>query len=121
MPKSVVLPCKTPAARIHLLGGVSGWGFNGGEASETVSMIVRLHYSDGKTEDHPLKDGVHFADYIRQVDVPESKLAFRLRGQQIRSLAIEPKRTDPIDTIEFVKGEDRTAPIVMAVTVERPD
>ena len=58
----------------------------------TVSMIVRLHYADGKTEDHALKNGVHFADYIRQVDVPGSKFAFALRGQQIRYLAVTPKR-----------------------------
>ncbi len=42
-------------------------------------MIVRLTYDDGKTEDHELKNGVHFADYIRRVDVPESKFAFALR------------------------------------------
>ncbi len=52
------------------------------------------------------------------VDVPESKLAFRLRGQQIRYLAIEPKRADTIGSVELVKGPDATAPVVMAVTVE---
>ena len=31
MPKSVSLPCNTPAKAIHLLGGVSGWGFPTGE------------------------------------------------------------------------------------------
>ena len=45
-----------------------------------VSMIVRLHYADGKTEDHELKNGVHFADYIRRVDVPECEFAFALRA-----------------------------------------
>ena len=64
MPKSVSLPCNTPAKAIHLLSGVSGWGFPYGREG-TVSMIVRLHYEDGKTEDHELKNGVHFADYIR--------------------------------------------------------
>jgi len=81
-------------------------------------MIVRLHYADGKKEDHELKDGVHFADYIRRVDVPESKLAFALRGQQVRYLAITPGRDELIKEIEFVKGPDATAPIVIAVTVE---
>ena len=84
-------------------------------------MIVRLHYADGSTEDHELKNGVHFADYIRVVNVPESKLAFRLRGQQIRYLAIEPKRADVIENVELVKGPDATAPIVMAVTVQTTD
>jgi putative membrane-bound dehydrogenase-like protein len=117
MPKSATVPCNAPAKKIHLLGGVGGWCSPFGEKG-SVSMIVRLHYADGKTEDHPLKNGVHLADYIRVVSVPESKLAFRLRGQQIRYLAITPKRADTIAKIEFVKGKDDTAPLVMAVTVE---
>lgn len=118
MPKAVELPCHTPAKAIHLLSGVSGWGYAGGTPSESVSMIVRLRYADGTTEDHPLKDGVHFADYIRVVDVPGSALAFRLRGQQVRYLSIAPKKAEIIDRIEFVKGDDATAPVVVAVTVE---
>ena len=51
MPKSVSCRATPPAKAIHLLGGVSGWGFPYGEKG-TVSMIVRLHYDDGKTEDH---------------------------------------------------------------------
>ncbi len=117
MPRSVTLPCNAPARAIHLLSGVGGWAFPFNR-DETVSMIVRLHYADGATEDHELKNGVHFADYIRVVDVPQSKLAFRLRGQQIRYLAVQPKRTDTIERIELVKGPDATAPVVMAVTVE---
>ena len=51
--------------------------------------------------------------------MPGSKLAFRLRGQQVRYFAIHPKRPgEPIASIELVKGPDATAPIVMAVTVE---
>ena len=37
-------------------------------------MIVRLHYEDGKTEDHEWIDGQHFADYIRKIDAPKSNL-----------------------------------------------
>ncbi len=84
-------------------------------------MIVRLRYAGGETEDHPLKNGVHFADYIRRVDVPESKFAFSLRGQQLRYLAVFPKKSDAIETIDLVKGADETAPMVMAVTVEAPE
>jgi uncharacterized protein len=117
MPKSVAVPCNAPAKAIHLLSGVSGWGYPYSPKG-TVSLIVRLHYADGKTEDHALKNGEHFADYIRVVDVPGSKLAFRLGGQQLRYLAIEPKRAETIRQIEFVKGPDQTAPLIMAVTVE---
>ncbi len=120
MPRSVSLPCNAPAKAIHFLSGVSGWGATGADSPQTVSMIVRLHYADGKTEDHPLRNGVEFADYIRRIDVPGSKFAYSLRGQQIRYLAVQPKRQDPIESIELVKGRDATAPIVMAVTVEAP-
>ncbi len=51
MPRSVTLPVNAPAKAIHLLSGVSGWGSTRGERG-TTSMTVRLHYADGKTEDH---------------------------------------------------------------------
>lgn len=117
MPKKIMLPCNSPAKAIHLLSGVSGWGFPIGEKG-SVSMIVRLHYADGQSEDHALKNGEEFADYIRRVDVPKSKLAFMLRGQQIRFLSVFPKRPDLIKEIELVKGPDQTAPVVMAITIE---
>jgi hypothetical protein len=119
MPRSVKIACNAPARAIHLLSGISGWGYPLGTKG-SVSMIVRLHYADGKTEDHPLKNGEHFADYIRHVDVPGSRLAFMLRKQQLRYLSIAPKRQTSIREIEFVKGDDATAPIVMAATLESP-
>ncbi|HJT77625.1 MAG TPA: c-type cytochrome, partial [Gemmataceae bacterium] len=119
MPRSASVLCNGPAKAIHLLGGVAGWGYPLGRKG-SVSLIVRLHYADGRTEDHPLRNGVQIADYIRVVDVPGSKLAFNLRGQQVRYLAITPKRPDKIERIEFVKGDDATAPLVVAVTVEGP-
>jgi len=118
MPKSVSLPCNTPAKAIHLLSGVGGWNYPY-DRTQTVSMIVRLHYADGKSEDHKLINGVHFADYIRRVDVPKSEFAWQLGNQQIRYLAISPKRSDKIDKIELVKGNDNSSPIVMAITIER--
>ncbi len=118
MPRSVRVPCNTDAAAIHLLSGVSGWGFPA-HREETVSMIVRLHHADGTSEDHRLRNGVHFADYIRRVDVPGSEFAFAARGQQVRQLSIRPRRGGVIESIEFVKGDDATAPMVLAVTAER--
>lgn len=117
MPRNVKLVCNSPAKAIHLLSGVSGWGYPYSRAGST-SMIVRLHYADGSTEDHPLKNGEHFADYIRRVDVPGSQFAFQLRGQQLRYLSVQPQRADVIQEVELVKGDDQSAPIVMAVTVE---
>ena len=94
------------------------WGYPYSQPG-TVSMIVRLHYASGATEDHPLLNGAHFADYVRKYNVPNSTLALTLGPHQIRYLSIEPKSQTTIERIEFIKGEDNTAPIVMAVTIEK--
>jgi putative heme-binding domain-containing protein len=118
MPRTVSLPFNGPAKTVHFLSGVSGWGAQGELADGSVSMIVRLHYADGEREDHPLRNGQHFADYIGPFEVPQSKLAFKLRNQQVRYFAINPARREAIERIELVKGPDQTAPIIMAITVE---
>jgi hypothetical protein len=119
MPKSVSLTLASPVRAIHLLGGVAGWGFPAG-AKGSTSMIVRLIYADGQKEEHPLVNGEHIADYIRRIDVPQSEFAFDLGGPQIRYLRIQPKRPEPLTAIEFIKDNDSTAPVVMAVTAEMP-
>jgi hypothetical protein len=117
MPKSVEVPCGMPAKALHFLSGVAGWGYPYSPEGST-SMVVRLHYAGGATEDHELKNGVHFADYIRRVDVPGSTFALRARNQQLRLFAVEPKRDAVIEKITLVKGEDTTAPVVVAITAE---
>ena len=118
MPRSVSLPCRQSVKAIHFLSGVSGWGAKQPKAKGTVCLIVRLHYDDGQVEDHPLRDGRHFADYIGLFDVPESKRAFNLGGRQVRYFAIQPRRQQAIDRIELIKGPDHTAPVIVAITVE---
>jgi hypothetical protein len=118
LPVSARVRCGLPARVIHLLSGVSGWG-DPRTKGHTVSMTVRLRYAGGAVEDHPLLNGVHFADYYNHDEVPGSTLALRLKfGHQMRYLAITPGRAEPIEWIEFLKGEDRTGPVVMAATVE---
>lgn len=116
-PNEIALPCSGKTKAIHFLSGVSGWGFPYA-ADVSVSMIVRLEYEDGQTEDHPLNNGEHFADYIRRVEVPKSVFAFDLNGPQIRYFSVVPGRAEPLRGIKLVKGPDGTAPVVMAITVE---
>jgi len=119
MPRSVSLPVGSPVRGIHLLGGVGGWCFPA-SPKDATSMIVRLVYADGGTEEHPLVEGEHMADYIRRVDVPKSEFAFDLDGRQVRYLRIQPRRAEALKAIDLVKGPDGSAPVVMAVTLEMP-
>ncbi|MCA9214449.1 MAG: c-type cytochrome, partial [Planctomycetales bacterium] len=117
MPKRTSVKVGVPARGIHLLSGASGWGYPY-NSRQSTSMSVEVHYEDGTQEVTEFKNGVHFADYIRRVDVPESEFAFMVGPHQIRYLAIYPTKSIPVTRIDFVKGDDRTAPIVLAATVE---
>lgn len=52
--------------------------------------------------------------------MPKSEFAFDLEGRQLRYLRVVPQRTDRIVSIDLVKGNDATAPVVMALTAEMP-
>jgi putative heme-binding domain-containing protein len=117
MPKSIDVVCNAPAVAIHFLSGVGGWSFPATREG-SVSMTVRITYEDGKTEDHDLINGEHFADYIRRVDVPKSEFAFDLDGRQIRYLSIQPKERKAMQKISLIKGRDASAPVVMAITLQ---
>ena len=83
-------------------------------------MIVRFHYEDGSSEDHELRNGEHFADYIRRIDVSGSEFAFRVGRYQMRYLSVHPGKKLPISHVELLKGEnDTTSPFVMAATIEQ--
>ena len=81
-------------------------------------MIVRCNFEDGSKEDHELVNGKHLATYREKVDVPESKFAIDANGKQIRYLKISLTNKNPLKSIDFVKGEDFSFPLIFAVTVE---
>lgn len=118
MPKRTSVRIGQPARAIHLLSGVSGWGYPYSR-HQTTSMSVEVHYEDGTKEVTEFKNGLHFADYIRRSDVPESEFAFMVGAHQMRYLAIYPTRSLPVMRIDFIKGDDQTAPIVLAATIEQ--
>jgi hypothetical protein len=120
MPKAVDLPVGGPVKRFHILGGIGGWSAQRPNPSGPVTMVFRIRYKDGQIEDHELRDGREFADYIGPFDVPGSKRAFDLDGRQVRYLTIDPKRSEPIERIELRKGRADSAPIVLAITAESP-
>ena len=70
-------------------------------------MIMHIKYENGSTENHKLKNGVHFADFNGTNDVPGSKQAFKLGGQQVRYLIIVPGKKEIISSIDLVKASNR--------------
>ncbi|MCA9264034.1 MAG: c-type cytochrome [Planctomycetales bacterium] len=117
MPRQVELPVNMRLKTLHLLSGIGVRAYPEVTAQST-SLIVRFQYAAGRIEDHELKNGVHFADCSRRIDVPGSEFALMGRGRQVRYLAVQPKEDSVVESVILVKGDDTTAPIVVAVTLE---
>ncbi len=116
LPSSASLACSGNVSAIHLLGAVAAFGPPNANAAATV--IVRFNFEDGSKEEHELVNGKHLATYREKVDVPESKFAIDANGKQIRYLKIPLTSNKPMTSIDFVKGEDFSFPLIFAVTVE---
>ncbi len=120
-PRSIKVSLNTTAKAIHLLSGVGGYCYPSTREPVTT-MVAKLKYADGQTEEHRFVNGTHFADYIRREDVPGSIHAFNLQGKQLRYLRLIPQQSQVIESIEFMKdAENATAPIIMAMTIQRPE
>ena len=130
MPKSVTVPVGVAAGKLHFLSGTGAWGYPwqgaGNEVGSTPlgNLVLRvvIRYEGGGSEDHRWESGVHFCDYVGAHDVPQSKLAVNFRDRRsVRYLAVEPASAAVIKEVEFVKNEaDATAPLILAMTVEKP-
>jgi hypothetical protein len=132
-PRTAQLPVRAKVKTFHFLSGISAWGWPWGgypgrpetaTPQGTVTLVVRLHYADGMTEDHEWRNGEHFADFIKRIDVPASELALMTsNGRQVRYLSVTPARPDQsVESIEFRKGDDdQTSPVVIAVTADTGD
>ena len=109
-----VRDARGPAGRIRVDAN-GGWSVD-----EAVEAVRTLHRAAGGLEyvEQPCASVEDLARVRRRVDVPGSKRAFDVQGKQVRYLTIQPKRDAVIKQIDFVKGTDETAPVVVAVTIE---
>ncbi len=117
LPRSVTLPCSGNVSAVHLLGGVAVFGYPMNR-DESSSLVVQCNYEDGTAVDHALINGKHIANYQEKIEVPESKFAMDANGKQIRYLKVPVDGTRPLKSIDFIKGDDFSTPLVFAVTVE---
>jgi putative heme-binding domain-containing protein len=106
------------ANRLHFLGGVTGWGFNNNSDNSDVLQIT-VHTMQGQRETLTCKNGVEFADYIRQIDVPGSKYAEGLvKNHQLRWFTKPLSGTLDIDHITLESPDSHAAPTIVAITAE---
>ncbi len=108
------------ANKLHFLGGVTGWGYQG-QGDPSPVMKVTVIYSDGKLEEMIFKNGIEFADYFTRAEVPGSKFADVVSAHQVRFFTKVLQRTAPIEKIILESFASDAAPTTVAITAELSD
>ncbi|HEY6166961.1 MAG TPA: PVC-type heme-binding CxxCH protein [Verrucomicrobiae bacterium] len=118
MPKEVEAHVGVAAKQLHFLGNVAGWGHPHG-GPDLRAMKVTVHYVGGAKEELLFKNGEEFADYIREVEVPGSKLAKGIaeRGQ-VRFASRTLKGSGVIEKLMFEGFDNGVAATTVAVTAD---
>jgi type 1 glutamine amidotransferase len=110
------------ANRLHILGGVTGWGFNGNNHDESEVLKITVHTMQEQRETLTCKNGVEFADYIRRIDVPGSKYAEGVvQKHQMRWFTKQLSGPMDIDHITLESTNSNAAPTIVAITAELAD
>ena len=118
-PRKVEIPVGVTTANIHFLGGITGWGAQQADSTGKTAMRVTLCYSGGKTEVHDLRNGVEFADYVKPIDVPGSKLAADIvTDKEIRIFSLPAQPSAVLEKIILESMDNGLAPTTAAITLD---
>jgi uncharacterized protein len=120
LPQKAEVEVGFAAKQLHILGNVGGWAHPYGDGKMPVLKIT-AHYAGGGTEELVFNNGVEFADYIREVDVPGSKLARGIAGdgRQVRFLSRPLKGDGVIEKLTFESYDNLVAPTTLAITADQ--
>jgi putative heme-binding domain-containing protein len=121
LPQRAEIPVETAAKKIHVLGGIAGWGYASGRGGKTNDPLVRAQivYADKKSEELVFKNGYEFADYVKRIDVPGSRYVPDLLAEgQVRLFSFAPKRTNEISKIILESVDGAAAPTFVAMTAQ---
>jgi beta-lactamase regulating signal transducer with metallopeptidase domain len=114
-------------ARLHLLHACAGKE----EAGTLVSKIV-VHYQDGRQQEVPINYGQRVQDWwfweFDPVSDPDTAMAWTGNNLNVRSQNgalrlyrttwINPRPDTQVVSLDFVSGQSRSAPFMVALTVE---
>ncbi|MEN3943402.1 PVC-type heme-binding CxxCH protein [Prosthecobacter sp. SYSU 5D2] len=119
LPARVEIPVNVEAKRLQLLSGISGWGWPAVKEEVPVLKATVL-YAGGEKEEFILRNGIHFSDYIRKVEVPGSSYVSGLTdGQQMRLISLDLTKKAVAEKLILESPEGNpTAPVIVAVTAD---
>jgi putative heme-binding domain-containing protein len=117
LPRSVELQCRMAAKAIHILTGSSEAGPRA-DGRRASSLLVRLHYADGSTEEHRIGGRDLPPDRGSDVERNETVESPPRDPQPLHYSKIEPGNDTVIRAVEFAAGFG-ASPAIVAVTAEQ--
>ena len=118
-PAKVEVPINVETKRLQLLSGIAGWGFPAVK-NEVPVLKATVLYASGEKEEFTFLNGVHFSDYVRNVEVPGSNFVEGLtQGQQMRLISVDLTKKGVAKTLILESPErNPTAPVIVAITAD---
>ena len=118
LPQKVEINVGLTATKLHFLGGIAGWGATKGGDPKPIMKAI-MQFADGQSETVVLNDGVEFADFIREIEVPGSKLAPNLMNDhQVRWFTVPVKHAGVMQKLTLESYGGGPAPTTVAITAE---
>jgi putative heme-binding domain-containing protein len=121
LPQRVEIPVGVQAKRIHILGGIAGWGYPEGDPSgyNAPAAKARILYADGKIEDVLWRNGEEFADCAGREEVSGSvQVPGLVEKGQVRWFALTPGQPVEIRKIVLESFNNHLAPTFIAMTAQ---
>jgi len=122
-PQRVEIAVGATVQRVHVLGGIAGWGFPYIKESKPIVKWTWV-FADGSSEEQVLHNGVEFADWIGRYDVPGSEFVEGALAEdswgQLRRFVVEPSRAARVEKIVLESYDNELAPTFLALTAELP-
>lgn len=118
-PQRVEVAVNVETKRLHLLSGISGWGWPAIKEEEPA-LKATVVYDNGEKEEFTFVNGVHFSDYVRPIEVPGSRYVEGVtEGQQMRLLTLNlTKKGVAKSLILESPAGNRTVPVIAAITAD---
>jgi len=121
-PWRVEIPVGHPVERVHVLGGVAGWGHPWGDRAGEIVVRWTWRYADGTEEEQLLFNGHEFADWIGRQEVPGSTIVEGLVAKgapgQVRRFAVDSPRDTEVEAIVLESARNQVSPVFLALTAE---
>jgi len=118
MPQRVEVPVGFAVSKLHVLGGVAGWG-RAADAPPVPAMKMTLVYADGSKQEEVFKTGEVFVDFNSNAEVPKSERIRELTNRHhVRYFSVPVEKRLVVQKVILESFDNGVAPTTVAISAE---